>query len=378
MGRRILGVFVPGMLGSTLHIKGSKDSPEDSAVWSEEFTLNYELLRKSPALLTWGASSAHPTGLLRTARVLGLPARPIYDPLLAYLHGRAELLAGHGLLEFSYDWRESIPHSAMKLRETIRDKYDRDPSLPLDDLRLLLVGHSMGGLVLRAAVGAGHIHPTNIGAFISIGAPYGGSPKAFAAAHGRIDGSMLAWIFRVMMRRPRAQVVLESFSHCVRSFPSVYEVMPPAEAKFLKHRIWGMHSPFQDGHKSAFDGRLRSRVRNTHKVLNQGRRKLRDERVPACHISGLSSNRRTDQTYCVRSDGHAYQVLEPCPDTYAKYGDGTVSTESSGDARAGEHIVRLSVPAVDHDTLCAERRTIKLVEHFLRGEQWQVVMQSAS
>ncbi|MBI2298181.1 MAG: hypothetical protein HYU66_04390, partial [Armatimonadetes bacterium] len=74
------------------------------------------------------------------------------------------------LYRFVYDWQKSIATSAELLR------HDLDAAPELRGRPVVLVGHSMGGLVARGCAEGGD--PDRVGALLTLGTPHHGSPAA--------------------------------------------------------------------------------------------------------------------------------------------------------------------------------------------------------
>lgn len=153
-----------------------------------------------------------PAGILRSpAYAPGFLGLDKYSRLLQ----TAELLTRDpsAVLEFAYDWRLSIEHNAMKLFAAATahlTSWRKHPSGSAD-AKLVLIAHSMGGLVARfyAQVlgGAQDVRTT-----ITLGTPYYGSPKtAYMMGTGRGAPVPLP---HIRMKR------------LVRTMPGMYDLLP--------------------------------------------------------------------------------------------------------------------------------------------------------
>ena len=177
-------VVVPGIMGSEL-VDG-----EGRVAWG----LKPSVL--AGAWITRQLNVLHVTdddiagkGRLRPTRLLRVPG---YIPLLGGVEPYTGLLRrvsetvvdSRAVAEFAYDWRLSIEYNAVELvkrcdehlgtwrKVTAAERYC-DPA----DVRLVIVAHSMGGLLARAAAAA----PGMLGALreiITLGTPYFGAVKA--------------------------------------------------------------------------------------------------------------------------------------------------------------------------------------------------------
>jgi pimeloyl-ACP methyl ester carboxylesterase len=121
--------------------------------------------------------------------------------------------ANTDVLLFPYDFRRSVAEAAQRLDDAVSETLSRRDT-PGDDRPVIVVAHSMGGLVARywAAV-ADEQHRCR--ALLLLGTPHRGAPKA------------LDWLVNGLsvggLRYRRATEV-------IRGWPSVYELLPQYEA----------------------------------------------------------------------------------------------------------------------------------------------------
>src|SRR6185437_5531513 len=122
--------------------------------------------------------------------------------------------AGYRVVLHDYDWREDIGASAAGLARHL----EAQPAA-----RLVLIGHSMGGLVARAALG--HCNPTTarrIEQLIGLGTPHGGSLGAVQA---------LRATYPVVLRLAALDPLHDADTLSRRvfhSFVSLYQMLPRA------------------------------------------------------------------------------------------------------------------------------------------------------
>jgi hypothetical protein len=116
------------------------------------------------------------------------------------------------LIEFPYDWRLSNQFNAQRLANVILPHLERwQRHTQNKDAKLILICHSMGGLIARwflEMLGGRDI--TRM--LITIGTPYQGSPNALSAL---VNG--------IFLGAGRIGIALDEL---VRSFPSVYQLLP--------------------------------------------------------------------------------------------------------------------------------------------------------
>lgn len=150
--------LVPGLLGTQLGWPRANGQPYD-LLWLDATDIAQGRLVQ----LRWRANG----GMRPALQPLGLIPH-------TYLALKLRLAAsGYRVVLHDYDWREDIDASAAGLARRL----EAEPAA-----RLAIIGHSMGGLVARAALG--HCNPgtaRRIEQLIGLGAPHGGSIGAVQA-----------------------------------------------------------------------------------------------------------------------------------------------------------------------------------------------------
>ncbi len=159
-----------------------------------------------------------------------------YEPLIDYLTGTVlggapyytwnianqsvPNAKGNLLVGFGYDWRENNTYTAGQLAGLLNNIYDTYSANTGSDFRIILIGHSMGGLVARSYLE--NVGPANqdkvlgkIAVLITLGTPHLGAPLALDA----IAGNTLV---------PSLPVPLVSGLANDANFPSSYELLPDA------------------------------------------------------------------------------------------------------------------------------------------------------
>jgi pimeloyl-ACP methyl ester carboxylesterase len=150
-------VFAPGVMGSTLQSNGL------GGVWWLDIVRARDKLNQL-SLTTDGSADIDPDADVVPGAV---------D--LGYVPFRKAIAVSQrfgGSVQFPYDWRKSMRSSAGLLRDTILNTYTNSGE------RVHLVGHSMGGLMIRTALmmhGA-ELWP-KVGRIVFIGTPHYGSPS---------------------------------------------------------------------------------------------------------------------------------------------------------------------------------------------------------
>jgi pimeloyl-ACP methyl ester carboxylesterase len=167
---------------------------------------------------------------------LGKLTHPVYEPLITYLQdtvlGNAPYYTwnivnqsvpnatGNLLVGFGYDWRQNNTYTAQQLAALLNNIYDTYSANTGSDFRIILLGHSMGGLVARAYLE--NVGPANgdkvlgkIAALITLGTPHLGAHLALDSLVGNTLSSVLP-------------VTLVSGLVNDANFPSTYELLPNA------------------------------------------------------------------------------------------------------------------------------------------------------
>ena len=153
------------------------------------------------------------TGLVQGLHLIpGLWKIDAYKGISDAVKSRFDVTLGRNLFELPYDWRRTNAVSARKLaratHDWLREWRDRSGNA---DARLILLAHSMGGLVSRYYLEVlGGWENTRL--LVTFGTPYRGSLNALNfLANGVKKGF---WKFRV------------DLTDMLRSFTSVYQLLP--------------------------------------------------------------------------------------------------------------------------------------------------------
>ncbi len=177
-------LVVPGIMGSELA------DAEGNVVWGfRPDVLAKAWLTGSVRRLLVNDEDLDGRGRLRPTRMLRVPA---YLPMFGGLEPYTDLLRRvtetvvdpRAAGEFAYDWRLPVVHSAENLAarcqqhlETWREVVGAVGYADPDEVRVVIVAHSMGGLVARAAMALPGMDKL-IRRVITLGTPYFGAVKA--------------------------------------------------------------------------------------------------------------------------------------------------------------------------------------------------------
>jgi pimeloyl-ACP methyl ester carboxylesterase len=186
-------VIVPGIMGSNLGSKRTPPLPND-ILWLDPVDIEMGHLER-----------------------LRLPATtPIVSlgiVLYTYLRLKLHLRIGGFVPVFhDYDWRLGVDELGRGLAERLA----REPG------RVMIVAHSMGGLVSRAALASGG--GGNVERVVLLGTPNLGSFAPVQALRGTY--AVVRKIARLVETQSPEMLAAEVFS----TFPSLYHLLPPCEA----------------------------------------------------------------------------------------------------------------------------------------------------
>jgi len=298
--------IVPGIMGSQLGLKRREPLPDD-ILWLDPIDI----------------------GVGRLA-VLRLPAQspivPLGVVLYSYLRLKLHLRAsGFDVAFHDYDWRLGVDELGRAFAERLRAE---------TAARVMIVAHSMGGLVSRAALAL--LGLDRVSRLILLGAPNYGSFAPLQALRGTY--SVVRKIATLVSAGTAESLAGEIFN----SFPSLYHMLPLAErnggADLLDPGVWPRSGPQPDP-KLLQDARLL-----------QARLAPGDGRITA--VVGVGQE--TVTSAIKRNDEFVY--------TITRRGDGTVPAISAALSGA-----RTYYAPVAHSDLTRDRVVAAAVSDVLRN-----------
>lgn len=184
--------IVPGIMGSQLGLRRPEPLPHD-VLWIDPVDISH--------------------GNLSLLKLPGqVPIVPLGVVLFTYLRLKLHLrIAGFDPRFHDYDWRLGI--------DTLGRQFaDR---LAAEQGRVMIVAHSMGALVTRAALACGRT--AHVERIVLLGAPNSGSYAPLQALRG------VYAVVRKLARLASAEQSAESLaSEVFSTFPSLYHLLPPA------------------------------------------------------------------------------------------------------------------------------------------------------
>jgi hypothetical protein len=321
MPKSIVAV-VPGIMASTL-TQGGK------TLWSDDMFQNYSMIRKNSSVLQWlGQPASAQLWKNVTFHPIPIIGISLWANTLSYLAKR-----NLPVVECPYDWRQSLQDSAGHIVELLGQSQGADASLaqvaPPDSVRFDMITQSMGGLVVRTGLGMKILHPSWLGKILHLAPPLQGSPAAFRCVVDRTTLPMLNEFLHLVHLRNFLNfknMVFDIF----REFPSIYELMPPANVQFLQAPSGQQMDP---GSAPQMVATLFAAAKQTHKYIALADSILSgsDVRVEVIYTH-LNNGAETDCGY--RYNPRSSSIEE----TYVShFGDGTVLSNSASSSLAAHN-----------------------------------------
>jgi hypothetical protein len=343
-----IAVLVPGIMGSALEYAGPHGTVD--TLWGEDFEANYARLVNQPGTLRWTRNPAR-ARLLRSACSFKVIRVKLWGGVLDKIRNHPSFTQPDPI-EFGYDWRAPLEDSAAQLSLRLRQAIDANAHLTQAP-KFTFITHSMGGVLIRIAIGAGALDPALVDRIIYIGSPLKGSPAAFRSAYGRIDLPFFQDIFHLFHWKnyPKFQAnLLES----IRTFPSVYYLLPPREIDYLFYTLTSRSNPLRE---DAMGDEHKDIAERAHQLSRSAREIIHKQVIPEYAIyTSVNSARLTDLEYRVVPLGHGcgYDIKETVGQTMQ--GDGTVPCDSARDDLPTD--AQMTVTNVDHALMCNHQAVV--------------------
>jgi len=194
-------VFVPGIMGSEL-----RQADTNKRVWPPSLSA---LVAKSV-----NAETLLDEDLVATRPIESVtPFYSVYRSILRDIEACGYSIDGseRRFIPFAYDWRQANERSARLLAERLAQQEVFD--------EIVLIGHSMGGLVLRYLIESGEFNEQpwfeNISQLITLGTPHSGATEALKQVAGLMSNlGMSASNVKTLVSDPR--------------YPSAYQLIAPS------------------------------------------------------------------------------------------------------------------------------------------------------
>ncbi|WP_151526203.1 lipase family alpha/beta hydrolase [Serinicoccus kebangsaanensis] len=263
--------------------------------------------------------------------------------------------------QFAYDWRRDVRSAALRLHDLVEVALPALVAQRSPQAKVVLVGHSMGGLVARyylygtdLRTGTALAGWRNVREVLTLGTPYRGSVDAL---------SYLLFGYRKLF---------VDLTDAARSFPSIYQLLP--RYRVVHDQRSGEDRwlyPHELGGYAGLDvPRARSAYEDFHGVMDQGLEQAESagRRLTTPHIGfGHPTHNSVVLT------GHEVEVRRSAPDYVDQVydsGDGTVPLLSAIPLELDEERSRLRYTNQRHGSLQADRRTLESeIQQRLRQSQ---------
>ncbi|MFF5006885.1 hypothetical protein ACFY3G_29160 [Streptomyces phaeochromogenes] len=372
-------VVLPGFAGS-----GLVDHETGETVWGDGVAPKRLLTpagqTRDLARLTMTA--AERAGDLATLRPAGLLRGVAWLPLVGGLspYGslvksiNASVLHDGAVLEFPYDWRQSVATEARHLaRAALRhlDRWREHPARRASGLsgaregpKLVLVAHAMGGLVAQAALAEFPELARATREVISIGTPFHGVPQIMQLLN--VAGSPLG---RVSVAHPLAKTA--------RTLPGLYDLLPDTRCVHTGHGGMRRLTP-RDVEEAGGDGALA-----TDAFAARLRRHAAVDRLPRWHAI-VGTSQPTAQSMSIEDGRVRLSPLTTKVDGEGNFvrdkDDRLVVVQGDGDglvpmASAIPSGFATCLPVVgQHSSLLTSSTVVNLVQEILTGKQTRRTM----
>jgi pimeloyl-ACP methyl ester carboxylesterase len=331
-------VIVPGILGSELWVNGLNEFgvPNRRPIWSEDFNTAWRTLALEPNVFS--SLDVEPGRVLRYfINVPTLSGRwSMYGPLFEWLIRSYSLREDDDLWGFAYDWRQDNRDSAKRLGEFLNQQTTEDD-------RVVLIAHSMGGLVCRALLldnQFAHLEP-RITKLIQLGTPTLGSAKAYYTLK---NNPRLHPILDILLKyqQSRHPILYHYLYTSLQQFCSLFQLLPPT-CQQVVFDLYGWQY-------SALDGNLWQP--NVHQQIADAN--ALHDLLPASHSDKVfalySRDLDTERAYLINARKEVEKVCSP-----QVKGDGTVSAASAVAATPERNRFAFNY-RIDHDELPSSPR----------------------
>jgi hypothetical protein len=354
-------IVIPGMMGSILYYPDEAGTRNE--IWSENFLVNYKRLLSNPTILRWNGEPAQAELLksVYTTSLFGwdLAKMHLWKRLLLFLEHHPEFGSDGRTLRVGYDWRQSLLESAHSLGLMVKEHTTRLSQLTgvgVRSMRLVFFTHSMGGLVVRIALSLGAVDPAIVDRIIHIGCPLQGAPQAFGSAYRSGSLPLLRELSGLIHGRNEAAF----FAHLLetlRTFPSVFQLMPPKDHRFLYYSSSRRRNPLAEGY---IPQDMRNAASDAHLELAKAEKLIITKHMKVFTIcTKFYGQKETELEYRVQPLPHpedGYIIEETTGKTHC--GDGTVTFESARGVRGVERPE--PIWNVGHAVMCNSGQVVEL------------------
>ena len=246
-------IFIPGVMGSEL-------TRGNTTVWPTTDNATAMSLQLDENGRDIG-DPISPTTVIRRMQLNRILHIKFYEGFFTYFRGKGYEL-GTNLIEFPYDWRKDLEASSILLGGLVQDVRERTKHD-----KVILIAHSLGGLVARGFMINSSIHKY-VEKFIILGTPHHGAPKYLSMLlFGR------EWPFPWWLPGSLAPKLSEDETRrLVRNFASIYQGTLDSTSPF--HMIFNNKEPVKPEtlnslHPGQYNESMIQRSINFHEALNR-------------------------------------------------------------------------------------------------------------
>jgi hypothetical protein len=359
-----VAVIVPGIMGSTLHYEDG--GGRRTELWGEDFTANYQRIIDHPDVLAL-SNTVPNAAVLEKVDILGYTKMHLWKRMLDWLLHHPDF-SPETILKLGYDWRRSLVASSLDFASELENRtaaLAAEQSLAPDEIRLVFVSHSMGGLLLRCAIAQDVISTGTIDSIIHVGTPLEGAPGAFSGTYKTVHLPHLEGVARVLHPFKNTGKLIRRILDVMQKFPSAYQLMPPVGQNYLFYSGSMSTNPFVDPHATIPDD-MKHQALHARQLLMKAEQKIFDaglsKRTYTIYTE-RNSDEETEVAFNVAADPGepgGYEILHAIP---TEEGDGTVPA-SSARGRLG-YSNREPVKNVRHVTMCDDKEVVDVMPAIL-------------
>ena len=162
-------IFIPGILGSRIVCNTGEIYFHLPKVLFEDIQLNIDGETNQGAPGSCNATAHTPPG--EAGLLTSVGPEDVYGSMFNFLKS----IATNGVYAYPYDWRRSVPAAATGLSGLVDEVLKSSGAK-----HVVLVAHSMGGLVTQEYINTGS-NAEKVSRAVTIGTPYWGAPKSLIA-----------------------------------------------------------------------------------------------------------------------------------------------------------------------------------------------------
>jgi len=220
---RLPVIFLPGVVGSQLY-KNPPHWRSSEQLWPVSEFGNRPLLGlKSDSRSALGAN-IFVGDILRAGSAKFSSLADFYGSLIEFLKAKG-YKEDTDLFTFPYDWRQDNKTHFEALEQKIRLAKQKSGKE-----KVILIGHSMGGLIMRAYVLSRADRAASVDTLITLATPYWGAPKVY---YSMIKG----YTFGNHLVRPQLMKIL------FQNWPAAYQLLPTASFIVDERKTWELCPP---------------------------------------------------------------------------------------------------------------------------------------